>query len=64
MTGIKLKDAKIVFLKRNTMEIQVYIRMFLMDALKNRMKLEDVRFIKEYSRKLIINKYDLFKAEK
>ncbi|KAL4483457.1 hypothetical protein ABPG73_001006, partial [Tetrahymena malaccensis] len=58
--GIKLEEAKIVFLKRNTMEIQVYIRQFLLAALRNRITKEDLKFIREYSKKLIYKKYDLF----
>ncbi|KAL4464468.1 hypothetical protein ABPG72_021161 [Tetrahymena utriculariae] len=62
--GIKLEEAKIVFLKRNTMEIQVYIRQFLLAALRNRIESEDLNFIREYSKKLIYKKYDLFIEDK
>ncbi|EGR32996.1 hypothetical protein IMG5_064510 [Ichthyophthirius multifiliis] len=34
--GLKLKNSKIVFLKRNIMELQVYIRQFLVEAFTNK----------------------------
>jgi hypothetical protein len=48
--GVRLKNCKIVFLKRNTMEIQVYIRKFLLDAFRKKVTEEDLNFMKSYSR--------------
>lgn len=57
--GIRLKGSKIVFLKRNTTEIQVYIRLFLLTALKSRLKPYDSWFIKEFSRRVIFARYEI-----
>jgi len=58
-SGIRLKGSKIVFLKRNTTEIQVYIRLFLLTALKSRLKPYDSWFIKEFSRRVIFARYEI-----
>ena len=60
---MRLKDAKITFLKRNTTEVQVYIRKILLESLKSRVNQYDSRFLQEYSRRLIAEKFDLYATE-
>ncbi|EGR30420.1 hypothetical protein IMG5_132670 [Ichthyophthirius multifiliis] len=57
--GVKIKNSKIVFLKKNTIELQTYILKFLMNSIQNKTTVEDINFMKNYSRLLIKQKHDL-----